>query len=73
VDYPRAKTRDGQEVIIYNEHGEGNYPLHGAWWATSEQRWIPHAWSQDGYVIDKDNERALDVILKKERNTKDTE
>mgnify|MGYP001560153287 CR=1 FL=1 len=70
-EYPRQKTRDGQEVIVYNTDGGGDYPLHGAWWDGAEQRWIPHAWSKDGYVIDKKNERALDVIIKKEAGNKE--
>jgi hypothetical protein len=63
--YIRGKTRGGSEVRVYADDGGGDYPVHGAWWYEAEKRWIPAAWTIDGFCTSKDQPRELDLNLKK--------
>lgn len=62
--YVRGKTRDGGEIRIYCDNAGGEYPLHGAYYWEGEQRWIPCAWTLDGYVVNKETPRSLDINLR---------
>ena len=62
--YVRGKTRDGGEIRIYADDAGGEYPLHGAYWYEAEQRWVPAAWTLDGYVVNKETPRSLDVNIR---------
>lgn len=37
----------------------------GAWW--NGERWFPAAWTQEGFYIDEENERPLDLVQKQVR------
>jgi hypothetical protein len=64
-EYVRGKTRGGNDVRLYADDGGGDYPVHGAWYYQAEDRWIPAAWTIDGFVTTKETPRSLDLDLKK--------
>ena len=55
-------TRGGTPIRIYASDGGGDYPVIGAWLDDADQRWIPHAWSDMGYVINPSEQRLLDIV-----------
>ena len=62
--FVRGKTRGGSEIRIYDDDAGGEYPIHGAWFYQAEARWIPAAWTKEGFVIEKDQPRQLDINIK---------
>ena len=62
--FVRGKTRGGGELRIYDDDAGGEYPIHGAWWYEAEKRWIPAAWTKDGFVVEEDQPRSLDINIK---------
>ncbi len=63
-NYIRGKTRGGSEVRIYADDAGGDYPVHGAWWYEAENKWVPAAWTLEGYSTSKETPRSLDLNLK---------
>ena len=57
----RTKTRAGSPVRIYAIDGGGTHGVHGAWFNELEDLWIPCSWSADGFFVDKDYPRSLDI------------
>lgn len=45
--FPRTKTISGCSVILFTNEAGGEYTILGAYW--SGERWIPNAWTIDGY------------------------
>lgn len=62
--YVIGKTRGGNQVRIYSDEAGGDFPVHGSWWYEAEERWIPAAWTMEGYCQSKDTPRSLDLNLK---------
>ena len=46
-EFPRTKTIGGCSVVLFKNEAGGNYPILGAYW--SGERWIPSAWTKEGY------------------------
>ena len=63
-NFVRGKTRDGGEIRIYDDDAGGLHPIHGAYWYQAEERWIPVAWTAEGFIIGKDTPRSLDIDLR---------
>lgn len=52
LGYPSTITIAGQEVIVYNIYGGGDYPVHGAYFVGKEEwQWVIGAWTIDGKKI----------------------
>lgn len=62
--FVRGKTRGGGEIRIYDDDAGGDYPIHGSWWYEAEKRWIPAAWTKEGFVVEEDQPRQLDIAIK---------
>ena len=63
-NYVRGKTRGGSEVRLYSDEAGGDFCVHGSWYWEAEKRWIPAAWSIEGYCVSKEQPRSLDLDLK---------
>ena len=57
-----AVTRYGTQVKIYDTDGGGDYPILGAWHDEASDRWIPHAWMDDGWADQRNIPKGLDIV-----------
>ena len=55
-------TRSGTHVRVFTLDGGGDYPILGAWLDMTENRWIPHAWTNEGRAVNLTVEMSLDIV-----------
>jgi len=63
TSYNKVTLRSGGAAIVFEFDGGKDYPQIGAWWADTQERWIPCAWTVEGYLLDATTQTELDILL----------